>query len=84
MKGDSTLRRNGDVVELQGVGDITIDWDNPLKLDSSDIVRQAYMRFEIIDGELIYYYPNSLVPRASVNDDGELLVEPIIDGVIII
>jgi hypothetical protein len=50
---------------------------NPLKNKS-----RAF-RFNINDnGELNIYYPNSLLPTARINENGELLVEPIKDGII--
>lgn len=75
VTGGGDLYRNGNTVELKGVGNTLIDWENPLILDSDDIVRQAYMRFIINDkGELVYYYPSLLSPTASINSNGELLV----------
>lgn len=85
VAGEGNLYRDGMIVSLNAVGDTLIDWDNPLALDSNSVVRQAYLRFNINDnGELNIYYPNSLAPTAKINENGELLVEPIKDGVIII
>lgn len=83
VTGDANIYRDGMIVSLDAVGDTLIDWDNPLVLDSKSAVRQAYLRFNINDnGELNIYYPNSLLPTARINENGELLVEPIKDGII--